>query len=922
MRILHLEDNLTDAELVAEIVRDEWPDCLIEVVSSAAQFQAALHVGGHDLVISDFSLPDFSGIDALHLVRQVSPQLPFIFVSGNIGEERAIEAVHQGAQDYVLKDRLKRLPSAIHRTLRDAQERQRFQAAEAERQRLAAIIEATPDFVGVASPDGAVVYLNTAARHMVGLGDDPLRAGLRITDFHPREVADAAARHLEAAARAGQWSGESALAGQDGRVIPVSQVLLAHRGEAGELTHFSSVMRDLTGQKRIESSIQNQKEILEMIVSGLPLPEVLDQLLRFVESQAEELIATAYVVEEDAPFMRQVAGGRLPPTLREATACVAIADNTGSCGTAAWRRQPVFVADIATDPVWANYRDIALAHNLRACWSTPIFDHDQRLLGTFSVYSHAPGLPTPRQLRLIGTATHIAAICFSRHRLDRELRTQADILNKARDAIIEFDLAHRVTYWNHAAERIFGWSAAEIGEKRGAGAASASAGDPLAPLCAALRQGEEWHGEIQIQNREGRPLVIECRASRVVGPSGEARGWLVIGTDITDRKRVEEQFLRAQRLESIGMLAAGIAHDLNNVLAPMLLAAPMLRDHLTEPTDLSVIDALEKSAERGSLLVKQILSFAHGAEGAHSIIQVKHLLRDLVGFMEQTFTKAIAIEEQIPRDLWTINANPTQIHQVLLNLCVNARDAMPHGGRLILAAENQVLDEVSATAIEGGRAGSFLVLRVEDTGTGMPPEVLARIWEPFYTTKGVGKGTGLGLSTVRGIVANHSGFMSVESVIGRGTVFRVYLPAADPHVAVAAPLATEALPPPGRGELILVVDDEVNVRQMTSTLLARHGYRVLTASDGSEAVALFASRVKQIDLVITDYGMPHLDGAALSAVLRRLRPDIRILMSSGLAGDAHDGPVLGSKAPFLLKPFRSETLLIAVDRLLHSPPGR
>ncbi len=918
MKILHLEDNPTDAELVAAMLRAEWPECVIEVVSTAADFHAALRRGGHDLVLSDFSLPDFSGIEALRIVRRVAPQLPFIFVSGNIGEERAIESVREGAQDYILKDRLKRLPSAIHRSLRDLAERKRFQSAEAERQRLAAIIEATPDFVGIAAPDEQVVYLNKAARRMVGLGDDPLRAELQIKDFYGPEGYPAISERLLISAREGQWSGESAVATQDGRMLPVSQVILAHRDAEGTLTHYSTVMRDLSGQKQIESSINSQKQILEMIASGVPLLEVLDHLLRFVEAQAKELTATAYVVEDNAPFMRQVAGGRLPHAVRQATSRIPISDNTGSCGTAAFRREAVFVSDIATDPLWASYRDVALANNLRSCWSTPIFDHDQRLLGTFSVYSPTPGLPTLRQLRLIDTATHIAAICFSRNRLDRELRVQAEILNKARDAIIEFDLQQQVMYWNHGAERIFGWSASEmVGQRPGH-----SGADLLAPLRTALRKTDEWHGEIQFENRAGRPLILECRASRVVDSGGEARGWLVIGTDITERKRVEEQFLRAQRLESIGMLAAGIAHDLNNVLAPMLLAAPMLRDHLSEPSDLSVIDALEKSAERGSALVRQILSFAHGAEGAQSIIQTKHLLRDIIGFMEQTFSKAITIEEQIPRDLWTIKANPTQIHQVLLNLCVNARDAMPQGGHLILAAENQVLDEVSASVIDGGRPGSFLVLRVEDTGTGMPPDVLARIWDPFYTTKGAGKGTGLGLSTVRGIVANHSGFVTVESVVGRGTVFRVYLPAADPGAAVSDTQSAQALPPPGRGELIMVVDDEANVRQMTSTILSRHGYQVITANDGSEAVALFASRLKEIDLVITDYGMPHLDGAALSGVLRRLRPDIRILMSSGLADDAHEGPLVETRTPFLLKPFRSETLLIAVDRLLRSPPGR
>jgi two-component system cell cycle sensor histidine kinase/response regulator CckA len=276
------------------------------------------------------------------------------------------------------------------------------------------------------------------------------------------------------------------------------------------------------------------------------------------------------------------------------------------------------------------------------------------------------------------------------------------------------------------------------------------------------------------------------------------------GPEADAKKRMDEQFLRTQRLESIGMLASGIAHDLNNVLAPIILAAPVLREHATNPEDLRIITSLEKSAERGVELVRQILSFAHGAGNAQQLVQVQHLVQEALVVANDTFPKNIHVVDNIPGNLWPIMADPTQIHQVLLNLSVNARDAMPEGGTLSISAENSLLDDVTARRIEGGRPGAWTVLHVEDTGLGIPADALSHIWEPFFTTKGEGKGTGLGLSTVKSIVESHHGFITLKTQAGRGTTFRVYLPAADVEtigciIDVAPPKRDR-----GNGELILV----------------------------------------------------------------------------------------------------------------------
>jgi two-component system, cell cycle sensor histidine kinase and response regulator CckA len=383
-----------------------------------------------------------------------------------------------------------------------------------------------------------------------------------------------------------------------------------------------------------------------------------------------------------------------------------------------------------------------------------------------------------------------------------------------------------------------------------------------------------------------------------------------------DRKRMDDQFLRAQRLESIGMLASGIAHDLNNVLAPIILAAPVLREHATHPDDLRIITSLEKSAERGVALVRQILAFAQGVGSGHQLVDVRHLLRETISVIGQTFPKNIRLEDDVPANLWPITADPTQIHQVILNLCVNARDAMPSGGSLGLRAENCTLDERAAKKIEGASAGSWLVLHFEDTGTGIPDETLTNIWEPFFTTKEAGKGTGLGLSTVRGIVENHKGFITLKTRPGHGSTFRVYLPAAEAAMNRSSSAPVRPRPSNGKGELILVVDDEPQIRDITAAILSRHGYRVLIAADGTEAVAIFASRSNEISVLVTDLRMPNLDGAALASVVQHLNPTVKILAMSGLSSGA-DYQMKRFAGALLFKPFKAEALLQSVHGLLN-----
>jgi PAS domain S-box-containing protein len=498
---------------------------------------------------------------------------------------------------------------------------------------------------------------------------------------------------------------------------------------------------------------------------------------------------------------------------------------------------------------------------------------------------------------------------------DLKIAEQAGLLDQARDGIFVHDLEHRISYWSKGAERIFGWTAAEV--------LGGLADELLLPDLEAFQVARAtvlatgaWTGEITKVTKVGGAITVESRWTLVRDGSGEPKSILVIDTDITDRKKLEVQFLRAQRMESIGTLAGGIAHDLNNVFAPIIMSLELLKADCPDPESLELIEVVSSSAQRGADMVKQVLQFARGVDGRRMAVEVMQLIRDVEKIARDTFLKTIEVRSSIPDHLPPVLGDPTQLHQVLMNLCVNARDAMPTGGVLTLSAEGVTLDSHYAAFDPEVEAGDYVLVQVEDNGSGMPPETIEKIFDPFFTTKEIGKGTGLGLSTSLAIVKSHGGFLRVYSELGKGTKFKVYFPA---HVALPAEKAEEVAMtlPRGDGELVLVVDDEAAVREVTRQTLEAFGYQVLLAGDGAEAVAMFAGRKDDIAVVLTDMMMPVMDGPTTIQVLRRLQPTVRIIAASGLNANGNVGHAarLGVKH-FLPKPYTAQTLLTVLRETL------
>jgi PAS domain S-box-containing protein len=390
--------------------------------------------------------------------------------------------------------------------------------------------------------------------------------------------------------------------------------------------------------------------------------------------------------------------------------------------------------------------------------------------------------------------------------------------------------------------------------------------------------------------------------------------------DLTEFKKLENQFLRAQRMESIGTLAGGVAHDLNNILAPIMMSIDILKVSANDPLTREILETIEISAKRGADIVRQVLSFARGMDGQQIEVQAKHLLKDLENIIKDTFPKDIQLQFSIPEDIWKILGDPTQMHQVLLNLCVNARDAMPHGGRLTVCVENTVLDEHYASMSLQVKSGRYVKISVTDSGTGIAQNIIDKVFEPFFTTKELNKGTGLGLSTVLAIVKSHHGTVNVYSEPGKGTTFRIYLPAMETSSGGKAAQPQQDGLPRGNGETILLIDDEASIRTITGQTLETFGYRILTARDGAEAVAIYAEHKNEIAVILTDIMMPVMDGLNVIRVLTRINPEIKIVAASGLAKNGSGTREAGGNIKhFLTKPYTADILLKTIRAILVEP---
>jgi PAS domain S-box-containing protein len=756
LRVIIVEDSEDDTLLtLRELRRGGYTVDYVRVDTEEAM-QAALEQQSWDIIIADYTLPVFSAPKALKLLQNLKLDLPFIIVSGTIGEDIAVASMKAGANDYIIKGNLARLVPAVERELREAQERYKQRITE----------QALRD---------------SEARYRLLFESNP----------HPMWVFDS----------------------QTLVFLAVNQAAINHYG-------------------------YSETEFLQMTITDIIPPQEI---------------------------------ARLHQTLS--------ATETNQ-----------------KTSIWQHYKKDGTLINVEVVIHTLLFAGRQA------------------NLVLVDDVTH-------RLQAEQKIREQAALLDVATDAIFVRDMEHHILFWNKGAERLYGW---QVDEALGKDAVELlykpeDALPPFTEIYAALTRTGKWQGEFQQVTKNGKKIIVESRWTLVLDKFGVPKSILTVSTDITDKKQLEAQFLRTQRLESLGTLASGIAHDFNNILTPILAVAQLLPLKFPDIDDNNqqLLDILENSAKRGADLVKQILSFSRGGlEGSRTMIQVRHLLADVAQVARRTFLKSIETQTNLAPDLWTVYADATQIHQVLMNLVVNARDAMPNGGNLTISAENILIDENYARMYIDAEVGSYIAITITDTGLGISPEIIDRIFDPFFTTKEVGKGTGLGLSTVIGIVKSHGGFVNVYSEVGKGSYFQVFLPS---NQATETTVIDNAELLKGNNELILVVDDEATICEVAKSTLESHNYRVLIAGNGVQALTLYAQYQDSISAVLTDMIMPGMDGTSTILTLQRINPQVKIIAMSGLMPNWNNAQKMNLGIQKCLpKPFTAQALLSSVKFALDS----
>ncbi len=511
----------------------------------------------------------------------------------------------------------------------------------------------------------------------------------------------------------------------------------------------------------------------------------------------------------------------------------------------------------------------------------------------------------------------IARDISERIKSQEKLREQAELLDAARDAIIVMDLDGRVLFWNRAAEKIYGYSSAEMIHSRMADRLDA----PNKPeweekwqhIRGALFEKGEWAGELVSFTKDCRTLTVDCSCSLMRDEAGQAKSMLIIATDITEKKKLEAQFQKMQRMESLGALASGIAHDLNNWLSPILTSIHTLQQRFTDPNSQKWLSIIRKSAERSRDLVDQVLIFAKGKGGERVVLNTSRLVSDVAKIIRETIPRGYTIDVQLADSLWGVVGDATQLHQVLMNLCLNARDAMPSGGTLTISVSNVTLSEEDVWMVEEMPPGNYVQIAVKDTGVGMSQEMIDRIFEPFYTTKKDGLGTGLGLSITLGIVRSHGGIINVTSSINQGSQFAVLLPASEID-SNESPATLDAGLPSGNGELVLVVDDEEDIREITVATLESCGYRALGAGNGPDALHLCSERQSEVRLVIADLALPNLNEEFFRSQHLQKIP---IIGTSGLRSQEQaDIARRAGIETMLWKPYTAQQLLLAIEKNL------
>lgn len=698
---------------------------------------------------------------------------------------------------------------------------------------------------------------------------------------------------------------------------------------AASVADFVSLAHEFAREHRTRQLERGKSETLRLLATGHPLDGILDSLARTMEKQITDLWCSVLLLD-DEKTLRKCAAPSLPQSYTEAIDGLKIGPSSGVCGTASFRGERVIVADVADDPLCAEFKDLFLGHGLRSCWSQPILSSTGVVLGAFAMYSSTVRVPSAYELEMIESAAYLAGIAIEKRRDDEQMRRLNLALEHAMSGIVRFNSEGRFASINDSGADLFGYRAEEMIGRHWSDAVEQADHGPFGAARERVASEGRIETEFRAIRRDG--SSFHCRAL-IVRPGLEpdsAAGQICFLQDITastnadkERRLLQEQLRHSQKMEAIGQLAGGVAHDFNNLLTAILGNTEMLLDSLRDPSDSadsgtreSALEEIQRAGERAAELTRQLLAFGRKQVRKVRSIDPNAVVTEAQGMLSRLIGETIEVETRLTPGVPRIRADLSQLNQVLINLAVNARDAMPSGGRLTLETES-----IPSGGIELGPApaGPAVMIKVSDNGIGMDAETQKRIFEPFFTTKPLGRGTGLGLATVYGIVAQSGGRIFVDSEAGRGTTFKVVFPAVeDDELEALEDERTDAAQPTDREETVLLCEDDELVRSVSETALRSAGYRVLSAALPEEAITLFRSHRDEVDMLLTDTVMPGMNGPGLAKELLSDKPGLKVLFVSGYTSGAVEAEDFGGETEFLQKPYNITTLLSRVRNMLEA----
>jgi PAS domain S-box-containing protein len=774
LRILLLEDDASDAELVRGYLEADGLVCVLTRTQTRAEFVAALADDNIDLILADYKLPSFDGFSALKLAQGVRPDVPFIMVSGTLGEELAVESVKIGATDYVLKTGLSRLAPAVRRALGEAEERVERKRTEEILREQASLLNLTHDAVCVHDMKGVITYWNRGAETLYGWTAEEVRGKiasevLRTVIPVPFELKDS------------RWQGELGRTRKDGTQVVVASRWSVQRDDKGTAIAVLETSNDVTERKQAETLLADEKRILEMVARGASLGEILDGLCRLAEENAAGVLASILLVEGNR--VRHGGAPSLPKAYTDAIDGAAIGPSAGSCGTAAYLGQQVIVEDIATDPLWTDYRDLAMPHGLRACWSTPIFSSRGKVIATFAMYYREPRSPTRRDQEIIEQITHLAGVAIERKLTHEQLERSEAYLAEAQRLSHTGSWAFNSTgtlYWSEENFRIWGFDLEQGLPSRDAVLQRIhpeDRGRVYQQAQEALRGQADFAVGFRIILPDGSIKYLEATGHPLVNAPGSSVEIVGTHVDVTERRRAEQERERLHRLEAdlahinrvsiMSELAASLAHELRQPITAAIMNANActrwLRRDMPELTEAcNSAAAMVADAARAAAMIERVRSLYKRETPEQELVDLNEIIQEMTALLGDTARRAaISIHAELDPRLPRRTADRVELQQVLMNLMINGIEAMKdQGGELIIVSK--------------GTEDGQLLIAVSDTGIGLPVDGFERIFEAFFTTKP--QGTGMGLSISRRIIESHGGRLWASSGIGRGTTLQFTLP--------------------------------------------------------------------------------------------------------------------------------------------------